>query len=214
MMQHVNIFTLPLMTDILEKINFFLLVLQKQERKFIDIKITMENTVKTLESLLSAISSEQFENVISLSNTQNKRSYYVSCQQYVNIVENYSESHKNLRSHWSNIDIKSYHEKTAKPLLKKLIAEINEAFQTNNFSVLDTLHIFDTRCIPKSIDEAAAKDVSIVYDWYAINKIDMYDYLWKQSAALKSCARETFLNEFKSYSISIGIKKIGKIQYH
>ena len=67
--------------------------------------------------------------------------------------------------------------------------------------------IFDRCYIPKSIDEAAAKDVSIVYDWYGINKIDVYDGLKKESAALIGCTRETFLNEFKSYSTSIEIKK-------
>ena len=154
------------------------------------------------------MSSEQFENVISLSNTHNKSSYYTSCQQYVNIVEKYSKLRKNLRSHRSNIDIKSYHEKIAKPLLKKLIAEINEAFQTNDFPVLDALHIFDPRYIPKSIHGAAAKDVSIVCDWYGINKIDVYDGLRKESAAIIGCARKTFLNEFKSYSTSIEKKKI------
>ena len=123
----------------------------------------MENTVKTLESLSCTMPSEQFENVISLSNTQNKSSYY-ACNQYVNIIENYSKFHKDLCSYRSNIDIKSYHEKKANPLLKKLIAEINEAFQTNNFPVLDGLHIFYPCYIPKSTDEAAAKDVSIVYD--------------------------------------------------
>ena len=78
----------------------------------------MENTVKTLESLSSTMSSEQFENVISLSNTQNKSSYYASCQQYANIVENYSKSHKNLCSHWSNTDIKLYHEKMPRHCLR------------------------------------------------------------------------------------------------
>ena len=73
---------------------------------------------------------------------------------------------------------------------------------------MDSFHIFDPRCIPKSIDEAAVKDVSIVYDWYGINIIDVYDGLRKESAALIGCARETFLNEFKSYSTSIEIKKI------
>ena len=105
---------------ILVIINFFSLVLQKQKRKF----------------------------TISLSNTINKSSHYRSCQQYVSIIENYSKLRKNLRSHRPNIDIKSYHEKIAKPLLKKLIAEINEAFQTKNFLVLDALHIFDPYYIP------------------------------------------------------------------
>ena len=173
--------------------------MQKQERQFTDIKVIMESTVKTLESLSSTVLSEQFENIMSLSNTQNKSSYYASCQQYADIVENYSKSRKNLRSHRSNIDIKSYHEKIAKPLLKKLIVDINEAFQTNDFPVLDALHIFDPHSIPKNIDETAAKDVRIVYDWYGINKIDVYGGLRKESAALIGCARETFLNEFKSY---------------
>ena len=171
----------------------------------------MESTVKTLESLPSTMSSEQFGNVISLSNTQNKSSYYRSCQQYVSIVENYSKSRKNLRSHRSNIDIKSYCEKIAKPLLKKLIAEINEAFQTNNFFVLDAIHIFDPCYIPKGIHEAAAKDVSIVYDWYGINKIDVYDGLKKKSTGLIGCARQAFLNELKGCSTMIEIKKNLKI---
>ena len=55
MMEHVNIFTLCLMNDILGIINFFSLVLQKQERKFTDIKVSMESTVKTLESLSSTM---------------------------------------------------------------------------------------------------------------------------------------------------------------
>ena len=52
---HVNIFTLCLMNDILGIINFFSLVLQKQERKFTDTKVSMESTVKTLESLSSTM---------------------------------------------------------------------------------------------------------------------------------------------------------------
>ena len=48
---------------------------------------------------------------------------------------------------------------------------------------------------------------SIVYDWYRINKINVYDRLRKESAALIGCARETLLNEFKSYSTSIEITK-------
>ena len=95
-----------------------------------------------------------------------------------------------------------------------MIAEINEAFQTNDFPVLDALHIFDPHYIPESTDEAAAKDVSMVYDWYGINKISIYDGLRKESAALVGCARETFLNEFKSYSTLIEIKKIWKFPYH
>ena len=75
MMEHVNMFTFCLVTNILGIINFFSLVLQKQERKFADIKVIMESTAKTLESLSSAMSSEQFENIISPSNTQNKSSY-------------------------------------------------------------------------------------------------------------------------------------------
>ena len=130
---------------------------------------------------------------------KNKSSYYASCQQYINIVENYCKSRKNLRSHWSNIDLKSYHEKIAKSLLKKLIAEINEAFHKNDFPVLDALHTLDPCYIPKSIDDATANDVSIVYDWYRINKIDIYDGLRKESAAVIGSARETSLNEFKSY---------------
>ena len=39
--------------------------------------------------------------------------------------------------------------------------------------------IFDPHYIPKSIDETIAKDVSIVYDWYGINKVDIYDGLMK-----------------------------------
>ena len=86
-------------------------------------------------------------------------------------------------------------------MLKKFVIEINEAFQTNNFPVLDTLHIFDPRYIPKSIDEATAKDVTIVYEWYEINKFDVYDGLKEESAALIGFARETFLNEFTSIEI-------------
>ena len=63
------------MTNILGIINFFSLVLQKQERKFTDIKVTMESTVKTLESLSCTMLSEQFKNVISLLNTKNKSRY-------------------------------------------------------------------------------------------------------------------------------------------
>ena len=59
MMEHVNIFTLCLTTDILRIVNFFWLVLQKQGRKFTDINVIMECTVKTLESLSSTMSSEQ-----------------------------------------------------------------------------------------------------------------------------------------------------------
>ena len=154
------------------------------------------------------MSNEQFEIVIKLSNTQNKSSYYASCQQYVNIVENYNRLCKNLHYHQSNIDIISYHEKIAKLLPKKLMVKINDAFKINNFPVLDMLPNFDPCYLRKSIEETVAKDVSIVNNWYRINKVDVYHSLRKESATLTGCARETFLNEFKSYSTSIKIKKI------
>ena len=74
MMEQVNISTLCLMTNILGIISFFSLVLQKQERKFTDIKVIMESTLKTW-NLSSTMLSEQFKNVISLLNTKNKSSY-------------------------------------------------------------------------------------------------------------------------------------------
>ena len=55
------------------------------------------------------------------------------------------------------------------------------------------------------MDETAAKDVRLVYDQYGINKISIYGFR-KESAALIGCARETCLNEFKSYSTLIEIK--------
>ena len=67
---------------------------------------------------------------------------------------------------------------------------------------------FDPCYIHKSIEETAAKDVSIVNNWYIVNKVDVYHSLRKESAALTGCARETFLSEFKSYSTLIEIKKI------
>ena len=74
MMEQVNISTLCLMTNILGIISFFSLVLQKQERKFTDIKVIMESTLKTW-NLSSTMLSKQFKNVISLLNTKNKSSY-------------------------------------------------------------------------------------------------------------------------------------------
>ena len=62
------------MTNILGIISFFSLVLQKQERKFTDIKVIMESTLKTW-NLSSTMLSEQFKNVISILNTKNKSSY-------------------------------------------------------------------------------------------------------------------------------------------
>ena len=78
--------------------------------------------------------------------------------------------------------------------------------QRNDFPVLNAVDIYDPHYTPKSMDETAAKDVRIVYDQYGINKIDIYDGLRKESAALIGCARETCLNEFKSYSTLIEIK--------
>ena len=60
MMEQVNISILCLMTNILGIISFFSLVLQKQERKFTDIKVIMESTLKTW-NLSSTMLSEQFK---------------------------------------------------------------------------------------------------------------------------------------------------------
>ena len=61
------------MTDALGIINLFSLVLQKKERKFTDLKVILESNVTTSESLPSTMSSEKFENIISLSNTQKQK---------------------------------------------------------------------------------------------------------------------------------------------
>ena len=102
--------------------------------------------------------------------------------------------------------IEEYHLKYGRPMLKCLIEEINEAFQTNDFPVLDAFHAIDPRYFHKIAESSRGTLLDTLYDWYGKSKVDVFENLHNEASALIKCQRNTFHQEYKDYTSFISRK--------
>ena len=152
LLNHKLIFCICLMTDILSIFNLLSLTLQKQGVLLVDIKNCVGLTVDKLRLLSNATHPDEFEAILSP-----KHSYYASFNDYLTTLNDFKITRKNLRYHGHNITIDSFHQNIAVPLIEELINEINTAFETTDFPVLDAFHSYN----PQSI--------RMFYHWNTVN---------------------------------------------
>ena len=110
-----------LITDILAVVNTLYLALQKQTALLIDIKHLVQITTETLTKLSTTNSPIDFGQILA-----RRKSYYACFDDYKSIVADC----------------------LAISLLKKLITEIEEAFVTIYFPIIDAFQVLNPKNIP------------------------------------------------------------------
>ena len=71
--------------------------------------------------------------------------------------------------------IETFHSVIAIPLTTNLIAEIEEAFDTKDFPVIDAFHTFDSRSMPTIVPlKYGLNEAKIIYSNYENNKVNIY----------------------------------------
>ena len=158
LMEHHIVFCLCLMTDILAVMNTLSLALQKQVSFLVDIKAMVEITTDTLWKLSVTNTPSEFTDILSP-----RKSSYANKQHFINIISDFQAQRKNLRSHFSQTSINNFHACAAIPIIKKLILEIEEAFNTTDFPVMDAFQAFDPRNIPKDLPSGyGEKEIDLI----------------------------------------------------
>lgn len=197
---HQVVFVLCLMADVLTILNTLSLFLQKENRKYTDIKISLSETVSKFEELSKVESHAAFKDILA-------DSYYARVNDFINIISEHDKQSRSLSRSTraqSNMTIDEFHSEFGKPLMENLITELNEAFQTDDFPVLDALHSIDPRYVTKSPNLESAE---CLFAWYGENKVDVFEGRRNEAPKLLKCSKEMFLREYEEYISFICQKK-------
>ena len=177
---HRCIFTVCLLADVLTIINIFSLFIQKEGRKFTDIKIMLQQTTNKMQMMIELPTNKHFADILD-------GSFNAQADEFVKILCDYECSITTTRHTGNQTTIEEYHLKYGRPMLKCLIEEINEAFQTNDFPVLDAFHAIDPRYFHKIAESSRGTLLDTLYDWYGKNKVDVFENLRNEASALIKC---------------------------
>ena len=203
LMEHRIVFCLCLMTDILAVMNTLSLALQKQGSLLVDIKQMVEITTDTLRKLLVTNTPSEFTDILSP-----RKSSYANNQHFINIISHYQAQRKNLRSHFSQTSINDFHARVAISIIKQLILQIEEAFNTSDFPVMDAFQAFDPRNIPKDLPSGyGEKEIDLIYDFYGSNKINIFQGQRNEATAIIKCSKENFIDQAVHYFCIMSKKK-------
>ena len=203
LMEHRIIFCLCLTTDILAVMNTLSLALQKQGSLLVDIKQMVEITTDTLRKLSMTNTPSEFTDILSP-----RKSSYTNNQHFINIISDFQAQRKNLRSHFSQTSINDFHARVTISIIKQLILEIEEAFNTTDFPVMDVFQAFDPRNIPKDLPSGCGeKEIDLIYDFYGSNKINIFQGQRNEATAIIKCSKENFIDQAVHYFCFMSKKK-------
>ena len=120
--------------------------------------------MEKLQKLIGVATLQPFQEVLFPTN-----SFYVGYQKYLIILQDFQNDSISLRYQGYQMAIEKFHSVIAIPVITNLIAEIEEAWDTKDFLVIDAFHTFDPRNIPMV--------VPLNYDLNEVKII--YSRLWK-----------------------------------
>ena len=108
----------------------------------------------------------------------------------------------------SQTTINNFHSRVAIPIIKKLLLEIEEAFNTTDFPVMHAFHAFDPRNIPKDLPSGYGwKEIDLIYDFYGSNKINTFQGQRNEATAIIKCSKENFIDQAVHYFCLMSKKK-------
>ena len=108
----------------------------------------------------------------------------------------------------SQTSINNFHSRVAISIIKILILEIEEAFNTTDFPVMDAFHAFDPRNIPKDLASGyGEKEIDLIYDFYGSSKINIFQGQRNEATAIIKCSKDNFIDQAVHYFCSMSKKK-------
>ena len=138
-------------------------------------------SLEKLQKQTGVTTSKHFQEIIFPAN-----SFHAGYQKYLDILQDFQNDKRNLLSRMWMV-IETIHSVTAIPIITKLIVEIEEAFNTYDFPVINAFHTFDPKNIPTIVLlHYSLNKAKIIYCNYGNNKVNIYqEYRHVASAILK-----------------------------
>ena len=171
--------------------NTLSLALQKQGILLVDIKHMVEITTDILQKLSVTNTPSEFTDILSP-----RKSSLANNQHFINIISDFQAQRKNLRSHFSQTSINDFHARVTIPIIKQLILEIEEAFNTTDFPVTDAFQAFDPRNIPKDSPSGyGEKEIDLMYDFYGSNKNNIFQGQSDEATAIIKRSKENLIDQ-------------------
>ena len=210
LMSHKLLFCICLMTDILAILNTLSLALQKQGVLLVDINSFLNITLEKLKPMLVAKDNKAFNDILSP-----QKSYYAEAKTYINILKDFQSINKHLRSHKMQITLEQFHDNITLKIVKQLMKELCDAFQTSEFPKINSFNVYHPKNIlPKLPENYGIETANNVYAFYGENKIDVYEERHLEAPAVIKCDKENFVSQSVTYFQFISKKKNeSKIEY-
>ena len=100
---------------------------------------------------------------------------FMLVQKYLDILQDFQNGRRNLRYQGWQMAIETFYSVIAIPVITNLIVEIEEAFDTKDFPVIDAFHAFDSRNVPTVVPlKCYLNEAKIIYSNYGNNKVNIY----------------------------------------
>ena len=155
-------FRLFLMTDILWIINVLSVVLQKKGKIVVDVQHAVSIALKDFRKLAATTEPSEFSHGISP-----EVSYYVKCERFEGIAGEFCSTIISLQSEQRKFDLSFCHSTIVIPFINMLINEVECAFDTTDFPVLDLFNIIHPANIPTDIsNEYGIENFELIHSWY------------------------------------------------
>ena len=202
LMSHKLLFCICLMTNILAILNTLSLALQKQGVLLVDINSFLK-TLEKLKAMSVVKDNKAFNDILSP-----QKGYYAEVKTYINILNDFQSKNKHLRSHNMQITLEQFHDNITLKIVKQLMKELCDAFQTSEFPVIDSFNVYHSKNIPPKLPENyGIKSANNVYSLYRENKIDVYEERHLEAPAVVKCDKENFVSQSVTYFQLISKKK-------
>ena len=191
------------MADILAILNTLSLALQKQGVLLVDINSVLNITLEKLKAMSVAKDNKAFNEFF-----LPQKSYYAEAKTYINILNDFQSTNKHLRSHNMQITLEQFHDNITLKIVKQLMKELCDLFQTSEFSVIDSFNVYPLKnMLPKLPENYGIESASNVYSFYGENKIDVYEERRLEAPAVIKCDKESFVSQSVTYFQLISKKK-------
>ena len=176
------------MTGIISIINKLSLALQKQTVLFVDIDHYVAITLALLCQLMRTDNPIAFSHILCP-----KRSYYGEYQIFLDILSNFRKAKIQFRFDAGQAYISNFHNNTAKPLIKVLMKEIEQAFDVADIPMLDAFHPFHSCNVPdKPLQSFGPEEAEIMFKHYGNSKVHILENIRKEGAPIVKCSEENF----------------------
>ena len=190
--------------------NTLSLALQKQGVLLVDINSVLNITLEKLKAMSVAKDNKAFNEFF-----LPQKSYYAQAKTYINILNDFQSRNKHLRSDNMQITLEQFHDNITLKIVKQLMKELCDSFQTSEFSVIDSFNVYPPKNIlPKLPENYGIESANNVYSFYGENKIDVYEERCLEAPAVIKCDKESFVSQSVTYFQLISKKKNkSKIEY-